>query len=632
MKPSTTLKAVPFEATKIEHGFWHDLQQLDADVSIWSIYEQFQETGRFDAMNCRWEEGKGPKPHIFWDSDIAKWCESAAYLLVRSRDPRLEEIVDEVVGAIREHQQPDGYFNSYYLAVEPQNRFTQRMNHELYCLGHWIEAAVAYDTATGKGEFLAFVERYVRLVDRVFRQEHSAAFVTPGHEEIELALMKLYRHTGKEQYRELCLYFLDHRGEDPDEQNADWINRLYAQDFLPVRQQRTAEGHAVRAMYLYCGMADAAYSCGDEAMAQACRALFKNAVGRRMYITGGIGSSSVGEAFTVDYDLPNREAYSESCAAIGLALFARRMQLLDRDSRYADVIERILYNGFRSSMSLDGTAFFYENPLEILPQFNHKDTSVRQGQKTRYPDTQRKRVFDCSCCPPNITRLIASVGDFLYTYEESPKTVYVHQYLDSSTRFVMAGVPVELKQTTRYPADGVVSLTASSSEPLGLALRIPGWCRGEADLSVDGVPQQLQMQNGYAAVELTGGTHQITLAFAMAPQLVECSPRVAANAGRAALTLGPVVYCLEGVDNGEDLRELAILRDTAYEISYSQEWGCNLIQASGVRRNAEAFEQAGELYRPLGSSPYLRQELRFIPYYAFANRGETEMVVWIQVR
>ncbi|MFQ9873376.1 MAG: glycoside hydrolase family 127 protein, partial [Oscillospiraceae bacterium] len=353
---------------------------------------------------------------------------------------------------------------------------------------------------------------------------------------------------------------------------------------------------------------------------------------RRMYITGGIGSSSVGEAFTVDYDLPNREAYSESCAAIGLALFARRMQLLDRDSRYADVIERILYNGFRSSMSLDGTAFFYENPLEILPQFNHKDTSVRERRKTRYPDTQRKRVFDCSCCPPNITRLIASVGDFLYTYEESSKTVYVHQYLDSSTRFAMAGVPVELKQTTRYPADGVVSLTVSSPEPLGLALRIPGWCRGEADLSVDGVPQQLQMKNGYAAVELTGGTHQITLAFAMAPQLVECSPHVAANAGRAALTLGPVVYCLEGVDNGEDLRELAILRDTDYEISYSQEWGCNLIQASGVRRNAEAFEQAGELYRPLGSSPYLRQELRFIPYYAFANRGETEMVVWIQVR
>lgn len=632
MNPLTSLKAVPFEDTTIEHGFWHDLQQLDADVSIWSIYEQFQETGRFDAMNCRWEEGKGPKPHIFWDSDIAKWCESAAYLLVRRRDPKLEEIVDGVVQAIREHQQPDGYFNSYYLAVEPQNRFTQRMNHELYCLGHWIEAALAYDKATGKREFLTLIERYVRLVDRIFRQERSAKFITPGHEEIELALMKLYRHTGEEQYLRLCLFFLDHRGEDPEEQYYDWINRLHVQDFLPVRQQRTAEGHAVRAMYLYCGMADAAYTCGDEAMAQACRALFDNAVSRRMYITGGIGSSSVGEAFTVDYDLPNREAYSESCAAIGLALFARRMQLLDRDSRYADVIERVLYNGFRSSMSLDGTAFFYENPLEILPQFNHKDASVRQGQKTRYPDTQRKRVFECSCCPPNITRLIASVGDFLYTYEETPKTVYVHQYLDSSTQFSLAGIPVKLKQSTRYPAEGSVGLTVSSPEPLRLALRIPGWCRGEAALTVDGEPRQLNLRGGYAVIELTGGTHQISLSLAMIPRLVECSPYVSANAGRAALTLGPVVYCLEGVDNGENLRDLAILRDTSFEITYSQEWGCNLIKAAGVRRDPMAFEQAGELYRPLGSSPCVRQELRFIPYYGFANRGETEMVVWIQVR
>ena len=335
------MNRIPFSDAQITGGFWKSVQDRNRDVTLECVRRQFELTGRFDALRCDWREGQPNKPHIFWDSDVAKWVESAAYVLKQHSDDALERRVEDVIDQIEINQRPDGYFNSYYLSVEPGSRFTNRWDHELYCAGHWAEAAVAYFDATGKRRFLDLICRYIDLIDRVFRVEQSAAFLTPGHEEIELALVKLYACTGDEKYRDLCLFFLDMRGTEngKDKETASPAG-LYMQSHLPVREQKTAEGHAVRACYLYCAMADAARLTGDEKLREACEALFDNIYERRMYITGGIGSSHDGERFTGDYDLPNADAYAETCAAISLALFASRMSLLSADGKYADVVER----------------------------------------------------------------------------------------------------------------------------------------------------------------------------------------------------------------------------------------------------------------------------------------------------
>jgi DUF1680 family protein len=351
---------VPFAAIDLENGFWHDRQTLNSTVTIRSVYNRFVDTGRFAAFRFDWKEGMPNMPHFFYDSDVAKWMESVAYLLRKRPDPELEAIMDETINLIEKHQQPNGYFNVWFTIIHPENRLKERTSHELYCAGHLFEAAVAYNEATGKDKFLKLMCRYADFIYDYFLVRQAAPFLTPGHEEIELALVRLYRCTKEKKYLDLSRWFLDQRGSNEIDKQSfyGWANARYAQDHLPVREQTTAEGHAVRANYLYCGMADVAYETGDQGLLRACRAIFLNIVSRRMYITGGIGSSRAGEAFTVDYDLPNPTAYAETCAAISLAMFARRMQQLEVDSLYGDVIELELYNGFPVSTSLDGKRFF----------------------------------------------------------------------------------------------------------------------------------------------------------------------------------------------------------------------------------------------------------------------------------
>ena len=300
-------QAVPFQQVTLDQGFWQDRQQINRDVSIWNVYKRFQETGRFDALSCDWREGMPNKPHVFWDSDVAKWMEAAAFLLERKPDPQLEAAVDELVDRIADNQGADGYFNTYFTVCEPEARFTRRTDHELYCAGHLFEAAVAYARATGKEKFLGLMRRYADYIERVFKDEGSAAFVTPGHEEIELALVKLYRHTGEKRYLELSRWFVEKRGRH-EEGLYEMFSSKHAQDHLPVRRMETAEGHCVRALYLYSAMADLAYEYQDEEMLEACRRIFLNIVRRRMYVTGGVGSTAYGEAFTVDYGLPPQTA------------------------------------------------------------------------------------------------------------------------------------------------------------------------------------------------------------------------------------------------------------------------------------------------------------------------------------
>ncbi|MBR5519671.1 MAG: glycoside hydrolase family 127 protein [Clostridia bacterium] len=606
------IEKISFEQVDITGGFWKKRQDLNRSTTIHAVYDRFAETGRFEAFKCAWKEGDPNRPHIYWDSDVAKWMESVAYLIEKQPEPELEAVVEGLIDEIEKNQWEDGYFNIYFSQFEPENRFTRRDDHELYCAGHLIEAAVAWYRATGRPRFLQCMCRYADLIERVFVTEKSAAFATPGHEEIELALVKLFEATGEERYLNLAKHFVEERGRHNEYDSSRYVPRQ-VQSHLPVREQKTAEGHAVRATYLFSAMADLARNCNDQSLADACERLFKNITERRMYITGGIGSSPLGEAFTVDYDLPNYTAYAETCAAIGLAFFASRMQLLQNDARYADVIERVLYNGILSGISLDGRAFFYENPLAVDPRLGMRHVNMQPGmQEIRYPIMERKEVFSCSCCPPNLTRFFASLGNLIYTQDEN--TIYCHQFMASTASFAHKGETVSLGQVTNYPTSGEVVLRYHGV-PTRLAVRVPYWCRRD---------WSGELENGYAVYDVVDGS-EVRLSFNMCPRTEAASPNVVENAGRVAVLRGPVVYCIEGFDDGHNLREVALDADPCFTECENDEFGTILYANAFIRRPVR------ELYAP----PRTKEEFfiaRMIPYHTFANRGQTEMLVWLMQR
>ncbi|NLA77785.1 MAG: glycoside hydrolase family 127 protein, partial [Clostridiales bacterium] len=517
-----SMERITHEKTQLTDGFWAQKQKINRETTIFSVRDRFEDTGSFAAFECSWNEdnddGASARPHIIWDSDIAKWIESAAYIIEKGGCTELENKIDEVVGLIEKNQHDDGYFNIYFTVCEPDNRWNVRDAHELYCAGHLMEAAVAYYKATGKRKFLDLMCKYADYIEKVFKFEKSAEFSTPGHEEIELALVKLYHATGEKRYLELSKYFIDTRGTS--EKDESMLGGSYSQTHLPVREQKTAEGHSVRACYLYSAMADIAREYKDEALYNACCALFENITQKRMYITGGIGSTREGERFTVDYDLPNATAYAETCAAISLAMFAGRMLLITPDSVYADIVERVLYNGFLSGMSLDGKSFFYENPLEI--NLRERNFIKQQGKKANYPITQRVEVFGCSCCPPNITRFIASVEDYIYTKSEN--TLWVHQYMSANTTVQFNGKDTVIRQYTEYPDNGTVNL-AISNPPETLALRIPDWCE-RFSVNADGEKAEYTTEKGYIYIKCKGDSIAVTLKMFMEAFLVAANPEV----------------------------------------------------------------------------------------------------------
>ena len=611
MTKMNAYKQIPFYNTKLSRGYWKNRQDIASSVSIFSVYDRFEETGRFEALKFEWKPGMPNEPHIFWESDAAKWIESAAYMLETKYDERLVEKCDALIDLMEEHQEENGYFNIHFTVVEPDQRFKKRTDHELYCAGHLMEAACAYYHATGKRKLLDVMEKYAELIDKVFCKEQSAAFLTPGHEEIELALVKMYNVTKKERYLEMASWFIEQRGRQIEDTYGS-VTPEYHQSHLPVREQKTAEGHSVRAMYLYMAMADLAYEKNDKTLFDACVTLLKNVAEKRMYITGGIGSARQGEAFTVDYDLQNITAYTETCAALALALFARRMSLISPEGWFADVAERALYNGMMSGISMDGKSFFYENPLEIHPYLLTRHVS--QKRQEELPITQRLEVFSCSCCPPNITRVIASIADFMYTYGED--TLFVHHYMDGVTDF--EGHKIVMK--TDYPACGKVEIAANGFAKR-MALRIPLWCR-RFTLTVNGKNADYELRSGYAYIAIEKDD-VVSLDMVMEAKWVEANRKVFDSAQKVALYRGPVVYCAEAVDNGEDLCD--VLVDPRAEIKLTEgEFGLNDLLVTAYRRS-----DFDALYRDYECD---RQEttLRFIPYYAFANRGESEMLVWFK--
>lgn len=608
------MKAVTFDKVSLS-GFWKNRFEINKNATIPMVYDRFSDTGRFDAFKFEWKDGDPNRPHIFWDSDIAKWIEAVAYTIHLCPDEKLEAVVDGVVDLIEKNRDENGYFNIYFTVCEPDNRFVNRMAHELYCAGHLTEAAIAYYKATGKDKFLNLMCDYMDYIEKVFFIEDSAEFSTPGHEEIELALVKLYDCTGNEKYLEMSSRFVETRGtSEKDEESPYYISHAYDQTHKPVREQERATGHSVRATYLYCAMADLAMRMKDDSLYDACRKLFLSIAQKQMYITGGIGSTHYGERFTEDYDLPNDVAYSETCASIGLALFARRMNLIEADSLYADIAETAIYNCALAGVSLSGKAFFYVNPLEINMERNRKNTEYYQYKGSMYDTPQRLEVFDCSCCPPNIARMIASIGDILYTYNDD--TVFVHHYFESEAEFE----GIKITQNTEYPNNGTVRLTVKGMAGKTLAVRIPGWAE---NTTVSGA---YKTEKGYAYIEIKDDESEINLDFAMECRLVCANPAVEADVGRVALCRGPFVYCAERIDNGMPLNNLSICENLNASVSFNEEMQAYTVEADG-------FEDAptDTLYRTYRNDS-IRRRIKLIPYFAFANRGVSDMLVWLRVK
>ncbi len=596
------MKEVSHKQVNLTSGFWKKRQDIIKDVTIRSVYDRFFDTGRVDAFEMKWKKGDENQPHIFWDSDVAKWIEGVS--LFSEITPENIEKIEHIIDLIEAGQEENGYFNIFFTVVQPENRFKNRTDHELYCAGHLMEAAVAYYRTTGKDRFLKLMCRYADHIEQVFKKEKSAAFTTPGHEEIELALVKLYSVTGEKRYLELAKFFIDERGKRVEHTYGVFTDGLYDQSFLPVREQETAQGHCVRACYLYSGMADIARIYDDKELKNACEMIFDDIVKHKMYITGGIGSSHIGEAFTIPYDLPNISAYTETCAAISLAFFAHRLQLMEPKAIYAEVIEKVIYNGFLSGLSLDGKSFFYENPLEIIPELRMRDVCVKE--KPHSPITERLEVFSCSCCPPNVIRFVAAIGENAYTYDED--TVYVHQFMSGEAEFD----GMKISQETEYPMNGKVTIKYQGPAKK-LAVRVPEFC------------EDIESEDGYVFFDVDDG--MVTeIDFGMPVYCIESNSRVYENCGRYAAMRGPVVYCAEEKDNGKYLRDIVLDFSSDIREVYSEEYSLPVLEMKGFRRKTEE-----KLYYKKKDD---REEItvKLIPYFAFANRGESEMLVWLQVK
>ena len=641
------LRNVPLRQVTIDDKFWNHYTKLVKDVIIpyqrQALNDEIPDVEPSHALeNFRIAAGEAEGEfygEVFQDSDVAKWLEAIAYSLTTQRDPELEKVADDAIDLIARAQQPDGYLNTFFIIGDRMGRRWSNLleAHELYSAGHLIEAAVAYYEATGKSKFLDVVCRYADHIDSVFGAGPGKLKGYPGHQEIELALVKLYKVTKDERYLNLARYFVDERGQKPNylqleyEQSSDksryknppeWGVK-YSQAHLPVREQTTAEGHAVRATYLYSAMADLALETGDDELAEACKRLWENVTQRRMYVTGGIGSQAYSECFTFDYDLPNDTAYTETCASIGLIFWAQRMLNFDPDSQYADILEQALYNGALAGMSLDGKRFFYVNPLEVWPE------ACTKRHDKRHVKTTRQGWFSCACCPPNLARLLASLGQYAYSYCRDE--IYVHLFMAGTAEVSVNDISVRLTQRTNYPWDGKVEFEVNPSETseFTLALRIPGWC-AYPSLRINGRHVELKtiIEKGYAKIaRLWVKGDRVELDLPMEVKRIY-APNLRMNAGKVALRRGPIVYCLEEVDNGSVLTDISLPRDAAFKSEFYPDLlgGIVAISSEALRR----AQSSGEGLYTEQPPRQISVSITAIPYYAWNNRGEGEMLVWIR--
>ena len=661
-------------------GLLGEKQNTNIKSTIPYLCDSYEETGRFDFIKGNWTVESGYEPHHFWDSDIAKLIEAIAYTLTYSPDQKLEEKVDEMIADLGKIQMEDGYLNTYFSTFCPENRFTDlMMMHELYCAGHLIEAALAYYEATGKRTLLEIMERYLTFIDQSIGAEKGKIHGYDGHPEIELALMKLYRMLDDEKYYRMSEYYIEARGRSPyffeeeakkqgldltkektdlydigsflvksrmqqgaaQEKNLlslpkssqERVYRNYLQSVgpyaqfsanLPVRELKRPAGHAVRAMYLYCGMADLALH--DTSLQEACKRLWKELVTKQVYITGGIGQSQECERFSFEYDLPNEGNYCETCASIGLFMWAQRMLTFDLDGNYGDMMEKALYNGILSGCSSDGSAFFYANHMSLYPKQYTQGSSVIRSADRISP--VRRRMFTISCCPANYSRLIASVGNYFYSVDKN--NIYIHMYNSSVMHYEIDGNAFEIQQSTDYPRSGRIVFTIRTNTPmfLGIAFRIPGWCVSW-ECMVNGEKEPLVVEKGYVKLPRTWkDMDQVILEMNMEPRLYIANPKVRQDDGKIAVMKGPVVYCLEEIDNFPDLNDFALLKNCHVFEEETQIEGFPVLRLTGSRSDMKAWGE--ELYQPVSEEKRVPAHVKAIPYYLWANRGLGEMIVWIR--
>ena len=612
---------VAFTRVTFDDGFWLPRLTTNREVTIPYDFRKCEETGRIDNFAKAAGLMAGAHEGIFFnDSDVFKVVEGAACSLSLRPDPELDAYLDDLIAKIAGAQEEDGYlYTARTIAparMDPEREGLTRwsnllVSHELYNVGHLYEAAVAHHQATGKRTLLEVAKRNAELIDRVFGPGRIRD--VPGHEEIEIGLVKLYRTTGERRYLDLAKFFLDQRGQpDRDNLQANYDNPGYTQDHLPVTEQREAVGHAVRAGYLYSGMADVAALTGDRDYIAALDAIWTNVVAKRMYLTGGIGARHHGEAFGEDYELPNAEAYAETCAALANVLWNHRMFLLHGDGKYLDVLERTLYNGFLSGISLQGDTFFYANPLASDGEWPF---NVRTGA-VRFP------WFECSCCPTNVVRLLPSLPG--YAYAQRDGDLFVNLYVAGTASVSTAAGDVTLSLETGYPWSGAVRLTLDppAESAFTLRLRVPGWARNEPvpsnlyryldaaaeapSLRVNGVPVDLELERGFAVVRRRWRPGDaVELHLPMPVRRVVSHEGIAGNRGRVAVERGPLVYCAEGVDNGGKALELALPDAAALTAGHD----------AGLLGGVTTVGGGG---------------IALIPYYAWSHRGAGEMNVWLR--
>lgn len=601
---------------------------------------------------------------VFQDTDFSKWIEAVGYSLTQHPDPELEKTADEAIDLVCAAQHDSGYLDTYYILNGMDRSFTNlKDHHELYCLGHLIEGAVAYYQATGKDKLLKAACRFAEYVDTCFGPEPEKRKGYPGHEIAEMALARLYEVTGEEKYLKLGKFFIDQRGTTPnyflqeDKERAAYENRsastegargasddhgspfdeekpapaedvtpyAYYQADKPVREQREALGHAVRAGYLYSGMADVARLTQDEELYAACQRLWKEIVREKLYITGGMGSTVHGEAFSYPYDLPNDSAYSETCAAIALAFFARRMLEICPKSEYGDVLELAMYNTVLAGMALDGKSFFYVNPLEVNPAACKADIRLRHVKPVR------QKWFGCACCPPNIARIVSSAAAYAFTEREN--TLFFHLYMGGELRKQVNGEELRLSLESKFPWEGSAKLTVKAGGPVTctLAFRIPGWCESPCFTAPEGIARE--ERDGY--LYLTGAWKEgdaVSIDLPMAVRLNAANAFVREDMGRVAVTRGPICYCLEQADNGENLHLLRVDTNALEKaVTGKIEIGgqaMTLLELPGFRQAPPASNAPlYSAYVPAEESPAV---LKFVPYFAWNNRGEGEMKVWVR--
>lgn len=625
---------VRFVDVRLEGDFWKERLDTVLKTTILSQHKKLGEYGILESLKLP----KPPPPlrfprhangftvQVFWDSDVGKWIEAASYALSHRRDADIESKIEAIVDDFERAQAPDGYLNCWYLGREPEKRFSNlRDNHEFYNAGHLLEGAIAYFETTGRRRWLDIMERYIDHIRSVFGPEADKRQGYDGHQEIEIALIKLYHLTGERKHLDFATYLINERGKQPhyfdlereERERKGWETQRYvqgsyeySQSHKPVREQTKVVGHAVRAMYMYTAMADLAAELGDAALKSACETLWNDVMITKMYVTAGLGPSAHNEGFTFDYDLPNQTAYAETCASVALIFWAQRMLHLDLDGKYADVLELALYNGALSGLSRDGTHYFYANPLES------------NGSAERW------EWHTCPCCTMNVSRLVASVGG--YFLSTAPDGIAFHLYGGISAKRDVAGTSVDIREMSNYPWSGDISISINPASPAAfdVKLRVPGWSRTHT-IMVNGKPVTAEPVNGYVTINRTWSKgDNITLDLPMPAERLYANPGVIMDVGRVALKRGPLVYCIEEADNpGGAVQRLKLPRDAELKSTTRADLFGGAVTLTAPAKAIDTGDWR-DLYR---TAPPKEGEatLTALPYYLWANRGRGSMVVWI---